>query len=160
MNFNPGSDLVLLNALLTEVVANGWHAKDFIAAHTSGFDEALAANKTGLEEAAGITGLSKADIQKAARWIAEPKAGGKLRRTMLCYEKGLIWGNDNYRTNAAIANLCFATHNVGREGTGWKKSTTAKLPPSPWRSPETHRRSFSRQCRLGLEDRKDPPRDA
>ena len=58
------------------------------------------------------------DIRKAAEWIAKPKAGGKLRRTMMCYEKGLIWGNDNYRTNAAMANLCFATHNVGREGTG------------------------------------------
>jgi arsenite oxidase large subunit len=118
LQINPGTDLVLLNALLTEVVAKGWHAKDFIAGHTSGFEEALAANKTSLDEAAGITGLSAADIAKAARWIAEPKAGGKLRRTMLCYEKGLIWGNDNYRTNAAIANLCFATHNVGREGTG------------------------------------------
>ncbi len=115
---NPGTDLVLLNALLTEVVAQGWHAKDFIAQHASGFEEALAANKTSLEEAAGITGLSTADIRKAAAWIAQPKKGGKSRRTMMCYEKGLIWGNDNYRTNAAMANLCFATHNVGREGTG------------------------------------------
>ncbi len=114
----PGTDLVLLNALLTEIVAQGWHAEDFIAAHTAGFDEALAANRTSLEEAAGITGLDPADIAKAAAWIAEPKEGGARRRTMLCYEKGLIWGNDNYRTNAAMANLCFATHNVGREGTG------------------------------------------
>ena len=118
LQLNPGTDLVLLNALLTEVVANGWHAKDFIAAHTGGFDEALTANKIALDEAAGITGLSVEDIRKAAQWIAEPKAGGKPRRTMMCYEKGLIWGNDNYRTNAAIANLCFATHNVGREGAG------------------------------------------
>ena len=114
----PGTDLVLLNALMTEIVDKGWHAQDFIAAHTSGFDETLAANRTSLEDAANLTGLSQADIQKAAEWIAKPKAGGKRRRTMLCYEKGLIWGNDNYRTNAAIANLCFATHNVGREGTG------------------------------------------
>jgi len=115
---NAGSDLVLLNALMTEIVAKGWHAKDFIANNTSGFDETLAANKIGVEEAAKITGLSAADIRKAAAWIAEPKSGGKRRRTMMAYEKGLIWGNDNYRTNAALANLCFATHNVGREGTG------------------------------------------
>lgn len=115
---NPGTDLVLLNALLTEVVAKGWQAKDFIAKSTSGLDAALAANKTSVEDAAKATGLKAEDIRKAAEWIAKPKAGGKLRRTMLCYEKGLIWGNDNYRTNSAIANLCFATHNVGREGTG------------------------------------------
>lgn len=114
----PGTDLALLNALLTEIVEQGWHAKDFIAASTNGFDTALAANRTSVEEAADITGLSVADIRKAAEWIAKPKADGKLRRTMMCYEKGLIWGNDNYRTNAALANLCFATHNVGREGTG------------------------------------------
>ena len=115
---NPGTDLVLLNALLTEVVDKGWHAQDFIARHSSGFDEALAANRTSVEEAAGITGLAADDIRKAAAWIAQPKEGGARRRTMMCYEKGLIWGNDNYRTNAAMANLCFATHNVGREGTG------------------------------------------
>ena len=115
---NPGTDLVLLNALLTEVVDKGWHAQDFIARHSSGFDEALAANRTSVEEAAGITGLAADDIRKAAAWIAEPKEDGARRRTMMCYEKGLIWGNDNYRTNAAMANLCFATHNVGREGTG------------------------------------------
>lgn len=114
----PGTDLVLLNALMTEIVAKGWHAEDFIAANTAGFDEAMAANQTSVADAAAITGLAADDIRKAAAWIAEPKSDGSRRRTMMCYEKGLIWGNDNYRTNAAMANLCFATHNVGREGTG------------------------------------------
>ncbi|HEY0837138.1 MAG TPA: arsenate reductase (azurin) large subunit [Azospirillum sp.] len=115
---NPGTDLVLLNALLTEVAARGWHAKDFIARHTNGFDEAAQANRTTVEDAAAITGLRPDDIRKAARWIAEPKDGGRPRRTMMAYEKGLIWGNDNYRTNAAMVNLALATHGVGREGTG------------------------------------------
>ena len=63
-------------------------------------------------------GCSPEDIRKAAEWIAQPKQGGARRRTMFAYEKGLIWGNDNYRTNAAMVNLALATHNVGREGTG------------------------------------------
>jgi hypothetical protein len=42
-------------------------------------------------------------------WIAEPKEGGKRRRTMFGYEKGLIWGTDNYRTNAALVNLALAS---------------------------------------------------
>ncbi|MBK4722050.1 arsenate reductase (azurin) large subunit [Azospirillum sp. YIM DDC1] len=115
---NPGSDLALLNALLTEVVAKGWQATDFIGRHTAGFDAAVQANRLSVEEAATITGLKPEDIRKAAQWIAEPKAGGKPRRTMLAYEKGLIWGNDNYRTNAAMVNLALATWNIGREGTG------------------------------------------
>ncbi len=47
-----------------------------------------------------------------------PKDGGKRRRTMFSYEKGLIWGNDNYRTNAALVNLALATGNIGRPGGG------------------------------------------
>ncbi|HUL08100.1 MAG TPA: arsenate reductase (azurin) large subunit, partial [Candidatus Acidoferrum sp.] len=114
---NPGTDLALFNALTTYVADKGWIDKDFIAASTSGFDEMLAANKTSLDDAAKLTGLTTAQIEKAAAFIAEPK-DGKRRRTMFCYEKGLIWGNDNYRTNGALVNLALATGNVGRPGGG------------------------------------------
>lgn len=136
----PGTDLVLFNALLTYVAEKGWIDKEFIAASTlpsgqaaglisrpggtpadqplTDFASALAANRTSIEDAAKITGLRGEDIVKAAQWIAEPKAGGKRRRTMFGYEKGIIWGNDNYRTNGAIVNLALATGNVGRPGGG------------------------------------------
>jgi arsenite oxidase large subunit len=135
----PGTDLVLFNALLTYVADKGWVDKEFIAASTlppSGppliarpggdlrdqplcdFATALGSNRTSIAEAAKITGLKPDDIIKAAHWIAEPKAGGKRRRAMLGYEKGIIWGNDNYRTNGAIVNLALATGNVGRPGGG------------------------------------------
>jgi len=112
-----GTDLALFNALLTYIADQGWVDRDFIAASTLGFDEAVAANRTTLEEAAEITGVPAADIEKAARWIAEPKEG-KRRRTMFAYEKGLLWGNDNYRTNGALVNIALATGNVGRPGGG------------------------------------------
>src|SRR5579863_181648 len=114
---NPGTDLALFNALMTEIAAKGWLDKEFMQQHTSGFDEMLAANKTTIDEAAQITGLSPDQIRKAAAWIAEPKEG-KRRRTMFCYEKGLIWGNDNYRTNGALVNVALATGNIGRPGGG------------------------------------------
>lgn len=115
---NSGSDLVLFNALLTEIAARGWLDRAFIEASTSGFAETVEANRTSVEEAAQVTGLAPDDIRKAARWIAEPKEGGKRRRTMFSYEKGLIWGNDNYRTNGALVNVALATGNVGRPGGG------------------------------------------
>ena len=34
------------------------------------------------------------------------------------YEKGIIWGNDNYLIQSALVDLVLATHNVGRRGTG------------------------------------------
>jgi arsenite oxidase large subunit len=136
----PGTDLVLFNALLTYIADKGWTDKAFIAASTlpadqaagllsrpggapndqplTDFGSALSANRTSIEDAVKITGLKAEDIIKAAQWIAEPKAGGKRRRTMFGYEKGIIWGNDNYRTNGAIVNLALATGNVGRPGGG------------------------------------------
>ncbi len=115
---NSGTDLALFNALLTEIAANGWVDRAFIDAHTSGFQDAVGANHTTIEQAAQITGLRPEDIRKAAAWIAEPKQGGARRRTMFAYEKGLIWGNDNYRTNQALVNVALATGNVGRPGGG------------------------------------------
>ncbi|EIZ87209.1 arsenite oxidase large subunit [Methylobacterium sp. GXF4] len=115
---NSGTDLVLLNALLTHVADKGWTDAEFIQASTKDFDKARAANRTSLEDAAALTGLSVDQIRKAAEWIAQPKEGGHRRRTMIAYEKGLIWGNDNYRTNGAIVNLALATGNVGRPGGG------------------------------------------
>jgi arsenite oxidase large subunit len=115
---NSGTDLVLLNAWLTYIADKGWVDKAFIAASTNHFDKAVTANKVSIEEAARVTGLAAADIIKAAEWIAQPKQGGTRRRTMFAYEKGLIWGNDNYRTNGALVNVALATGNIGRPGGG------------------------------------------
>lgn len=114
---NSGTDLILLNALMTEIAAKGWIDRDFIGEHTAGFDDMLAANAVGIDEAVVVTGLSPTQIRTAAAWIAEPKAGHR-RRTMFAYEKGLIWGNDNYRTNGALVNIALATGNIGRPGGG------------------------------------------
>ena len=115
---NSGTDLALFNAWLTYIADKGWTDKAFVTASTNGFDKALATNRTSLEEAAQITGLTADQIRQSAEWIAQPKAGGARKRTMFAYEKGLIWGNDNYRTNAALVNLALATGNIGRPGGG------------------------------------------
>ncbi|MGM0562284.1 MAG: arsenate reductase (azurin) large subunit [Pseudomonadota bacterium] len=135
---NSGTDLALFNALFTHIADQGWLDQDFIEHFTAqasdsgrsglpddqvhgyltDFQAAIEANRMSLEEAAEITGLEVPDIEKAARWIAEPKEDGARRRCMFAYEKGLIWGNDNYQTNGALVNLALATGNVGREGGG------------------------------------------
>ena len=136
LQINSGTDLALFNALFTEIADQGWVDQDFIDRSTTSeagagdgsdparpavltsFIAARAGNRMTVEEAAEITGLSPDDIRKAARWIAQPKQGGTRRRTMFAYEKGLIWGNDNYRTNGALVNIALATGNVGRPGGG------------------------------------------
>jgi len=115
---NSGTDLALFNAWLTYIAEKGWVDKALIAASTKDFDKAVAGNKTSLEEAARLTGLTVDQIRQSAEWIAQPKQGGVRRRTMFAYEKGLIWGNDNYRTNGALVNIALATGNIGRPGGG------------------------------------------
>ena len=139
---NSGSDLALFNALFTYIADKGWVDREFIdkstlregvarpplyparggsdskPGHLSNFEDAVEGCRVSIEEAAKITGLDQSQIIKAAEWIAMPKEGGKRRRVMFGYEKGLIWGNDNYRTNGALVNLALATGNIGRPGGG------------------------------------------
>ena len=115
----PGTDVALFNGLFTYVIEQGWIDKDFIARRTKGFDEAAKANTLSLDECSKITGIAVAKLKQAAEWAYKPKAGGKLKRTMHGYEKGIIWGNDNYLIQSALLDLVIATHNVGgRRGTG------------------------------------------
>ncbi|MBU6290859.1 MAG: arsenate reductase (azurin) large subunit [Burkholderiales bacterium] len=118
LDINPGTDVALFNGLFTYVIEQGWISRDFIAQHTKGFDEAKAANKMSLAECSRITGVSEDKLRMAAEWSYKPKAGGALKRTMHAYEKGIIWGNDNYLIQSALVDLVLATQNVGRRGTG------------------------------------------
>ena len=135
LQLNSGTDLALVNAIFTEIVAKGWVDKDFIANSTfqgdvaqpldeahpaalGGFEAARAECKMTLADGAKVCGVSEADMVKAAEWIAKPKDDGSRRKCVTAYEKGIIWGNDNYRTIGALVNIALATGNVGREGGG------------------------------------------
>jgi arsenite oxidase large subunit len=132
---NSGTDLALFNAILTYVADQGWVDSDFIAASTiqngvevpqsethpaalGSFEAALEAIRISTADAAAITGVAEADIIKAAEWYAQPKDDGSRRKAVIAYEKGIIWGNDNYRTIGALVNLGLACGNIGREGGG------------------------------------------
>jgi arsenite oxidase large subunit len=119
LDIEPGTDVALFNGLFTHVIEKGWIDRDFIAKRTRGFEEAAAANRMTLAECSRITGVPVAKLEQAAEWAYAPKAGGKARRTMHAYEKGIIWGNDNYAIQSSLLDLVIATHNVGgRRGTG------------------------------------------
>ncbi|ETX27062.1 arsenate reductase (azurin) large subunit [Roseivivax isoporae] len=130
-----GTDLALFNAILTHIADQGWVDTDFIAASTiqaavevpqsethpaalGSFEAALEAIRISTAEAAEITGVPEADIIKAAEWYARPHDDGARRKAIIAYEKGIIWGNDNYRTIGALVNLGLACGNIGREGGG------------------------------------------
>ncbi|WP_204277561.1 hypothetical protein, partial [Enterobacter hormaechei] len=76
------------------------------------------ANRMSLEECSRVTGLPVEKLRQAAEWAYKPGVSGQRPRTMHAYEKGIIWGNDNYLIQSALVDLVLATHNVGRRGTG------------------------------------------
>ncbi len=132
---NSGTDIALFNALLSYIADKGWIDKNFIASSTfakgeavaesgthpcalGSFDMALKAIRISTSEAAKICGVPEADIIKAAEWIAKPNDDGSRRKCSTAYEKGIIWGNDNYRVVGSLVNLGLATGNIGREGGG------------------------------------------
>jgi arsenite oxidase large subunit len=82
------------------------------------FEAARAACKMSLADGAAATGLTEAQIIQAAEWIAKPKEDGSRRKCVTGYEKGIIWGNDNYRAIGSLVNIALATGNIGREGGG------------------------------------------
>ncbi len=130
-----GSDLALFNTLFTYIADQGWIDEEFIAASTFQGDVAQPQNEQypaalgsfemarqecnmSVAEGAAICGVAEADIIKAAEWIAKPGDDGSRRKCVTAYEKGIIWGNDNYRTIGGLVNIALATGNVGREGGG------------------------------------------
>ena len=130
-----GSDLALFNTLFTYIADQGWVDADFIAKSTfqgdvavaedaahpaalGSYEAARSACKMSLADGAAATGLTEAQIVQAAEWIAKPKDDGSRRKCVTGYEKGVIWGNDNYRSIGALVNIGLATGNIGREGGG------------------------------------------
>lgn len=118
LQLKPGTDVTLMNALVTYIFEKGWAAEDFMRAHTENFGEMYKVNKISINDAAKITELKAADIIKAAEWLAKPKASGHRPRNAIYYEKGIIWGIKNYENVASVVNLAILTHSVGRAGTG------------------------------------------
>ena len=113
----PGTDVALFNGLFSYVIDRGWADEEFIKKNTNGFNEAKTANRLSLADTSAITGVPIEKLEKAAKWSYET-VGSTRPRTMHAYEKGVIWGNDNYRIQSSLVNLVLATQNVGRRGTG------------------------------------------
>lgn len=108
-----GSDVPLLSAMMHVIISEGLADREFINSRTENYDAlATSVAEWTPEEAATITGISPADIVKAARVYAG--AGS----AMLFYSMGITQhshGVDNVR---CCANLAMLTGNIGRPGTG------------------------------------------
>jgi assimilatory nitrate reductase catalytic subunit len=109
----PGTDVALLMGLLHVVLRDRLEKRDFIAAHTTGF-EAVAEEVKGWDpgRAAAVTGVPAADIERAAHWFAEAD------RAIALHARGIEHQSKGVENCLAVINLCLATGHFGREGAG------------------------------------------
>lgn len=109
----PKSDLTLLYAVARLLIERGWVDRDYIAAHTSGFEAFVdfVAEFT-IARAVEETHLSAEVIERFARTIHDGK------RVSFWWTMGVNQSHQAVRTAQAIINLALMTGNMGRPGTG------------------------------------------
>jgi formate dehydrogenase major subunit len=113
LQFNPDTDVALLNAMIHTIIDEGLVNKAFIRDRTSGY-EALKANAKDFspEKMAPICGIPAPTIREVARLFATSKA------SIILWGMGIsqhVHGTDNAR---CLIALTLMTGQVGRPGTG------------------------------------------
>jgi assimilatory nitrate reductase catalytic subunit len=113
LGIQPGTDVMLFQGMLHIMLWEGWTNPDYIAAHTSGFEEL----KTTVREyspdlVAQTCGISKQDLFEAARLFAQSPA------TLSLYCQGLNQSSSGTAKNATLINLHLATGQIGKPGAG------------------------------------------
>jgi assimilatory nitrate reductase catalytic subunit len=109
----PKSDLVLLYGLAHLLVARHWIDHDYLAAHTTGFDDFVAhVAAFPPERVSETTGLSIEALQRFAETVHRGE------RVSFWWTMGVNQGHESTRTAQAIINLALLTGNMGRPGTG------------------------------------------
>ena len=109
----PGTNLALLNALVREVIANGWVDEGYVAAHAVGFEELEQRTRACTPEwAAGICDVDADAIRAAARLIGTAE---RLLQTVL---QGVYQSHQATATACQVNNLAILRGMLGRPGCG------------------------------------------
>lgn len=109
----PKSDLALFYGIARILIERGAIEREFIDAHTSGFDDFVAfVQSYTLPEVAAATRLPPEDIERLAATIEQGQ------RVSFWWTMGVNQSHQGVRTAQAIINLALMTGNIGRPGTG------------------------------------------
>ena len=113
LQFKPGTDVALINAMLNVIISEKLYNPDYVEAHTEGFENLRRHIKDFTPEAmAEICGVDPDMLRTVARLFAKANAG------IIFWGMGIsqhVHGTDNARCLIALAMV---TGQVGRPGTG------------------------------------------
>src|SRR5947209_8459703 len=114
----PGGDIGVFNGMLHVMIERGWIDREFIAAHTTGW-EALeeVVRKYTPEYAAKIAGVPPEMIVRAAElW-------GPAETSFVLHARGIEHHSKGVENCMAAIHLALATGRIGREGCGYAMIT-------------------------------------
>lgn len=113
LQFKPGTDVALLNAMLNCIISEDLIDRQYVAAHVNNFDAIKAKVESFTPESMqDICGISADEIRATARVYAQSS------RSIIFWGMGIsqhVHGTDNARCLISLASI---TGQVGREGTG------------------------------------------
>jgi len=113
LQFNPGTDVAMLNAMLNVIVTEELYDEDYVAGRTEGFENLRRHIAAFTPEAmAPVCGIDPMTLRRVARIYA------RSERSIIFWGMGIsqhVHGTDNARCLIALAAL---TGHVGRTGTG------------------------------------------
>jgi ferredoxin-nitrate reductase len=109
----PGTDLILLNAMLAELIRNELIDRKFIQEHTGGWEEIRhSVMAWPIERSAAACGIAPSQIREAATMF------GRAPRPLSMWSMGANQSTSGTQKNLAIINLHLATGTIGRPGCG------------------------------------------
>ena len=100
----PGTDLALVRAVLSQLVGTDAVDREFIEAYTTGYEQLVDVLPT-VERAAKTAGLSVSAVETLAEAVSEP--------TMLYWGMGVNQSVQGTATARGLIDLCLATGNLG-----------------------------------------------
>jgi assimilatory nitrate reductase catalytic subunit len=113
LDLKPGTDTALFSGLLAHLAGSGMLDRDYIADHTSGFDDALAQARSLAGSAAATafaTGLSEQDVAAFFQMFAATP------RVVTMYSQGVNQSAQGTDKVNAILNCHLATGRIGKAG--------------------------------------------
>jgi len=109
----PGTDVALFHGILHLLLWEGWIDRDFIDAHTDGFDDLKhLARDYNPSMVADLCGISVNELQSCARMI------GNAPSFLSLWCMGVNQSSSGSAKNSALINLHLATGQIGRTGAG------------------------------------------
>ncbi len=110
---NLGSDVALVNGIMSVILSKDLHDKQFVEDRTEGFEQLAEVLKNYTpEKTAEITGIPAEDIIKLAETY------GTAERGSILYAMGITQHSHGVDNVKSLANLAMLTGNIGRESTG------------------------------------------